>query len=245
MSLKEGYPSSSGYVSFTKKWHNKPYPFISPNQPELSAAGKNVVVTGGGSGIGLAAAIAFAQAGAASIAVIGRRRERLQAAAADIRAAGPRTRVICEPADMAKLADADRALKNIFNEVGKIDVLISGAGIMPTIGSVQGYSDEDFRRGLEVNVMSAFNAIQGFLPLAAPNAKLFNVSSGMGHIAPVPGLMTYSVAKAAVIRLFDYAASEHPKLHVVNIQPGVVVTDLNKVTGMPGQDERTCSYPIV
>lgn len=239
MSLKEGYPSSAGYVSFTETWHNKPYPFISPKRPELSAAGKNVIVTGGGSGIGLAAAIAFAQAGAASIAIIGRRKERLQAAAADIRAAGHHTRILCEPANMANMADADRALTNIASEVGKIDIFISGAGIMPTLGPVQGYSEDDFRRGFEVNVMSAFNAIQSFLPLAAPNAKLLNISSGIGHIAPLPGLVAYSVTKAAIVRLFDYVASEHPELHIVNIQPGVVVTDLNKVTGMPGQDERT------
>lgn len=239
MSLKEGYPSSSGYVSFTEKWHNKPYPFISPNRPELSAAGKNVVVTGGGSGIGLATAIAFAQAGAASVAIIGRRKERLQAAAADIKAAGPSTRVICEPADMADRAAADRALTAIYKEVGKLDILIAGAGIMPKIGPVKGYSEEDFRRGFELNVINAFNAIQCFLPLAVPNAMLFNVSSGIGHIAPIPGLLTYSLNKAAIIKLFDHVASELPELHVVNIQPGVVESDVNKPTGMPGQDERT------
>ena len=40
------------FTSFTKTWHNKPYASISPSRPELSAKGKNVVVTGGGTGIG-------------------------------------------------------------------------------------------------------------------------------------------------------------------------------------------------
>lgn len=41
-------PSSS----FTKVWHSDTYPAINPTKPELSVAGKSVVITGGGAGIG-------------------------------------------------------------------------------------------------------------------------------------------------------------------------------------------------
>ena len=68
------------FVSFTKTYHNKPYDDISPTRPELSAAGKNVVVTGGGTGIGKAIATAFTQAGAKSVAILGRRLDKLEAA---------------------------------------------------------------------------------------------------------------------------------------------------------------------
>lgn len=89
-------------VSFTKTWHTKPYPYISPNRQELSATGKNVVVTGGGTGIGLATAIDFAEAGADSVSIIGRRLGKLQAGVASINAASKalNTRVFYQTADL-------------------------------------------------------------------------------------------------------------------------------------------------
>ena len=56
----------SGFTSFTKAWHNKPYGSIDPKRAELDAENKFVVIAGGSSGIGKAIAIAFAEAGARS-----------------------------------------------------------------------------------------------------------------------------------------------------------------------------------
>jgi hypothetical protein len=77
MSLKESINTPS-FFYFTKTWHSKPYPAISPTRPELSVAGKNIVVTGCGAGIGKAIAMSFAQAGASSITIHGRREGRLK-----------------------------------------------------------------------------------------------------------------------------------------------------------------------
>ncbi|KAK6953565.1 hypothetical protein Daesc_005870 [Daldinia eschscholtzii] len=56
----------------TGTWHNDPYATISPQRPELSAAGKTAVVTGAGSGIGRETARAFAAAGAKHVPLLGR-----------------------------------------------------------------------------------------------------------------------------------------------------------------------------
>jgi len=228
------------FFSFTKTWHSKPYPFISPTRQELSASGKNVIVTGGGTGIGKATAIAFAQAGAASVAILGRRLDRLQTAAAEITSAGPATRVLFEICDMSNRAAVDIALQNITDKVGKVNVFVSNAGILPTLGKVVGYDESEFRRGFELNVMGAFNAVQSFAQVAAPGAKIFNISSGIAHWAPATTfpVFNYGVNKAAIVKLFDYFQAENPELHVVHVHPGVVSTEINADSEVKGQDER-------
>lgn len=231
-----------GWTSFTNKWHDKPYPFISPSRPELSAAGKNVVVTGGGTGIGKATAIAFAQAGAASVAIIGRRLDRLQTSAAAIIAAGPSTRVLFETADITKHASIDGALKTIVGQVGKIDVFVSNAGILPSYGGVASYDENELRRAFEVNVIGSLNAVQAFIPMAASGAKLFNLSSCLAHlapVAPVEDVFAYSITKLASTRMFDFVAAEKPELHVVNVHPGITDTEINANTDVKGVDEGT------
>ncbi|KAH6995553.1 hypothetical protein BKA56DRAFT_650426 [Ilyonectria sp. MPI-CAGE-AT-0026] len=222
---------------FTKVNHHKPYPFISPTRPELTAAGKNVVVTGGASGIGKAIAVAFSQAGAKSVAIISRRLNRLEAAAAEIMAAGPATRVVYESADLTDRAAVDGAMKSITDQVGKIDIFISNAGILQDSASVVGYDVRELTRGFELNVIGPFNAVQAFVPHAAPGSMLFNVSSSVAHIAPIPGMFAYAATKAAIIKMFDYVAAENPGLHVVHVQPGLVDTEMNVDSPVKGQDE--------
>jgi NAD(P)-dependent dehydrogenase (short-subunit alcohol dehydrogenase family) len=231
-----------GWTSFTATWHDKPYPFISPSRSELSAAGKNVVITGGGTGIGKATAIAFAKAGAASVAILGRRLDRLHTSASEITAAGPATRVLFETADITKRTSIDGALKTIVGQVGKIDIFVSNAGVLPSSGGVASYDESELRRGFEVNVIGSLNAVQAFIPLAAPGAKLFNISSCLAHlapVAPVEDVFAYAVTKLASTRMFDFVAAENPELHVVNVHPGVTDTEINANTDVKGVDEGT------
>ncbi|CRG85376.1 hypothetical protein PISL3812_02458 [Talaromyces islandicus] len=213
----------------------EPYPFISPTRPELSAAGKNIVITGGGTGIGKAIGIAFAQAGAKSIAIVGRRLDRLATAVDEIKqAASSTTHVLCEAGDVTDLVSIKSALAKIVSQLdggeGKIDIFAANAGVLPEEAPVFGYSEAELRKSFEVNVMGTFNSLQAFLPLASPNAKLFNTGSGIGHWAPlpeVPGVFGYAATKAAALKIVDYFAAENPGIHVVSIMPGIIATEIN------------------
>lgn len=234
----ELYAGNALLKSFTKTWHDKPYPQISPSRPELSASGRVVFITGGGSGIGKATAIAFAQAGAKAIAIFGRRVDRLQSAAEEIRkanAAGT-TSVVFEGVDLSQRAAVDAAFARAVKQVGgaKVDVFIHNAGILQKLGPVAGYEEADLRSGLELNMIGAFNTVQAMLPLLAPKAKVFNVSSCIAHMLPVPGPWAYAATKAANSKMFDYLQAEHPDLHIVNVQPGVIDTEINADTAMAG-----------
>ncbi|KAJ3546381.1 hypothetical protein NM208_g2024 [Fusarium decemcellulare] len=231
----------SGYISFTKTWHNKPYAAIDPTRPELSASGKFVVVTGGGTGIGKAIAIAFAQAGAKTVAILGRRQEKLKAASSEIaqNASVADFEALFEVADISKRASLDTAVASLVKKAtgAKVDILVSNAGISMDPGSVKGYDEDEFRRGLELNVVGAFNTIQSFAPVLATSAHVFNTSSGIAHISPVPEMWAYATTKAAVIKVFDYLQEQYPEWHVVQIQPGVIATELNTQFNVTSQDE--------
>ncbi|KAH8696439.1 hypothetical protein BGW36DRAFT_451897 [Talaromyces proteolyticus] len=232
-------------VSFTKTWHSKPYPFIDPSRPELSAAGKNVVVTGGGSGIGNAVAVAFAKAGAKSVSIVGRSADKLKRGAENIQGAilpNGTTKVISEAADFLVKSQIDAAIQSIVAKVGKIDVFVSNAGILQQPGPITPYNVDLFLFGVSEGIRSVFNAFQAFLPVAGPDAVVLNTSSCVATITPVPGIPAYAVSKAATLKEMEYFAAENSHVRVVNIQPGWVTSDHNGHMGevrdspdLPGQ----------
>lgn len=226
-----------GFVSFTKSWHSKPYPFISPTRPELSARGKNIVITGGGTGIGQATGVAFAKAGAKSIAILGRRADKLEASEAAILAAvasegttttTTTTTVLHETVDLLDRAQTAAAFDSIARKVGgKIDVLVSNAGLAGDVGPMATYSAETFTKVFEANVITALHAFQAFLPHAGPEPVLVNTSTGLAHVAPWAGSGAYPTAKAAALKMTDYIAAENPQVRVVSVHPGWIPTDFN------------------
>ncbi|KAJ4292763.1 hypothetical protein N0V90_009426 [Kalmusia sp. IMI 367209] len=227
----ELYQGDKYFRSFTRTWHNKPYPQISPLRPELRIDDSVVFITGGGTGIGKATAIAFAQAGAKFIAIFGRRVDKLKSAAEEIRKENPNetTTVVFESVDLSKRVDVDAAFASALEKIGKvqIDIFIHSAGILQTQGDVAGYDYDEYRKGLDLNMTGAFNALQTALPLLAPEAKVFNISSCIAHIGLMPRSWAYAATKIANSKMFEYLQAENPNLHVVNVHPGVVNTEIN------------------
>lgn len=214
--------------SFTKTWHKDPYPFLSLSRPELSAAGKNVVITGGGTGIGRAIAVAFAQAGAKSIAIVGRRADKLKEGAEVISAAATNkeTQVLTESADILNVEALTAAFKSISDKVGKLDVLVLNAGA----GKVSNILELDpvaAREDFEINVIGALNSLKAFNPVASAEPVYLYTATGNAHTPAIPMLGSYTLSKGAGVILMDHFQVENPNAHVVNVVPGFIKTDLN------------------
>lgn len=149
--------------------------------------GTVAVVTGASSGIGTATARRLASHGA-TVALVARRQDRLQALAADIEEAGGTALVL--PADISVREQAHAAVARTIDRAGRLDILVNNAGLM-LLGPVVGADPQEWDRMLAVNVQGLLNMTHAALPhlLTAADdeqrgvADIVNVSSIAGRVA--------------------------------------------------------------
>jgi NAD(P)-dependent dehydrogenase (short-subunit alcohol dehydrogenase family) len=122
-------------TNFTKTVHNNVYPTISPSRPELSQAGKTILITGGGDNLGLSIAHAFVEAGAKTVIITGRRPDVLEAAKNQleekIRNANSQTTVVAAAFDIIDKKQIDELWVDLRQKDITVDVLISNAAKPP------------------------------------------------------------------------------------------------------------------
>ncbi|WP_320669893.1 SDR family NAD(P)-dependent oxidoreductase [Patulibacter defluvii] len=193
--------------------------------------GTAALVTGASSGIGEAAAVALAAEGAA-VALVARRRDRLDALAARIEAGGGRALAI--EADVTDRAQATEAVATAAAELGRIDTVLNNAGVM-LLGPVVDADLGEWERMLALNVQGLMYVAHAALPhlLAAAEdgprqvADLLNVSSVAGRVAR-SGSAVYNATKHAVGAFSEGLRQEVTQRHVrvSLIEPGAVDTEL-------------------
>jgi NAD(P)-dependent dehydrogenase (short-subunit alcohol dehydrogenase family) len=231
--------TSSFFPSITKLSHNESYPAISPSRPELSVKGKAVVITGGGSGIGASIAKAFAAGGSTKIAIIGRTETKLLATKHAIEEEFQGTEVLAVPADITNAKQVDDAFLKINQTFGKIDVLVCSSAAMSIPHPILSpdFDVQDFWSTFNTNILGSIYTVKGFARYAAEGAHILNISTCVGHMPPLEaGVSAYAASKAAAAKLFDYIAFENPELHIVNVHPGLVDTDMSRKSGHGGMD---------
>ncbi len=188
-------------------------------------------VTGASSGIGAASATALAAEGAA-VALAARRRDRLDAVAADIRDAGGTALVLeCDVTDEAQAADA---VARTVAELGRLDTLINNAGVM-LLGPVVGAPISEWQQMVELNILgllySAHAALPHLLQAAEQGprrvADIVNISSVAGRHAR-NGNGVYSLTKHGVGAFSESLRQEVTKryVRVSLVEPGATATEL-------------------
>ncbi|MFF3248421.1 SDR family NAD(P)-dependent oxidoreductase [Streptomyces sp. NPDC002870] len=193
--------------------------------------GTAALVTGASSGIGHATALELAREGA-SVALVGRREDRLTDLAAEISNAGGKALVV--PADITTAQAAAEAVERTVENLGRLDILVNNAGLM-LLGPAPGADLNDWRRMIDINLMglmyTAHAAVPHLVKAAAEEprqvADIVNIGSLAGRNAYAMSAV-YSATKFGVGAFSEALRQELARQHVrvSVVEPGSVDTEL-------------------
>ncbi|HVI33951.1 glucose 1-dehydrogenase [Phenylobacterium sp.] len=189
-------------------------------------SGKVALVTGGSRGLGLEMVRAFARAGA-DVVIASRKLDACEAVAAEIRALGRRALAVSVHA--AKWDQIDGLIETAYAEFGRIDILVNNAGMSPAVPSHE-VTEQLFDSVLGLNFKGPFRLASqvAHRMKQAGGGVIINVSSS-GALMPLPGVVPYSGAKAALNAMTVSMAREYgPEVRVNTISAGPFLTDISK-----------------
>ena len=188
--------------------------------PKELFKGRTVFVTGGGSGINLGIARNFAALGA-SIAICGRTQDKLDKAAAELRALGAKACPVV--ADVRDFAALEAAFARSAQELGPMDVLVAGAaGNFPV--PAEKLSANGFRTVIEIDLLGAFNASRAaFGQLQETRGSIIFASAGMAYM-PHAYQVHVGAAKAGIDMMMKNLALEWGRhgIRANSIVPGPI-----------------------
>lgn len=196
-------------------------------------AGKTAVVTGASSGIGRAIAQHLGAEGA-TVYLVGRDKDRLEAAAQAVTEAGGKG--IAHPADVRDIATVKAVVDRAAADTGRLNVMVNGAGLERGFG--QSFVDnepEGWREMLEVNVLALLMGAQAAI-------KAMRATGSEGHIVNIGSVAgrreasgVYGATKAAVNSIGTTLRQEleSDPIRVVQILPGAVLTNFGR--NMPAE----------
>jgi NADP-dependent 3-hydroxy acid dehydrogenase YdfG len=193
--------------------------------------GTVALITGASSGIGEATALALAAEGA-TVALVARRRDRLEALKARIESSGGTALAV--EADVSDQQQAAAAVDTVVTELGRLDTVVNNAGLM-LIGPAAEADPADWDKMLNVNVQGLLYITRASLPhliaAAADSprgvADVVNISSTAGRVAR-PGTAVYSLTKFGVGAFSEAIRQEvlGQRVRVSLVEPGTVQTEI-------------------
>ncbi|WP_063017130.1 3-(cis-5,6-dihydroxycyclohexa-1,3-dien-1-yl)propanoate dehydrogenase [Nocardia nova] len=203
---------------------------------------KVVLITGGGTGIGRAVVERFVAEGA-RVGVLDRSDE----AIADLRALLG-TNVVATQGDVRSLDDHKQAVADTVEQFGRIDALVTVAGIFDYFVSLESIAedriDAAFTEMFDINVKGSLLAVKAALPeLKSTQGNIVLTISNAGYL-PGGGGPLYTGSKFAVRGLLSQLSFElAPDIRVNAVAPGGTVTPLRGITAMDSGNQRLVDMP--
>jgi len=202
---------------------------------DLKLKDKVAVVTGASKGIGAGIAKAFAAAGAKVVVNYASSKEGADKVVNEITKNGGVA--IAVRGDVTKSAEVKKLFEETGNTFGRLDILVNNAGVFK-FEPVEAVTEESFHTQYNThvlgNLLSTQNAVAMF---GNGGGSIINISSTVSQ-NPIPGLVVYCAAKAAVDNMTKLLAKElgGRKIRINTIAPGVTETEGTHSAGIIGGD---------
>lgn len=202
--------------------------------------GKVAVVTGASRGIGRAVVEGLAAAGA-DVVVTSRKLDACERAAAEINAATGR-RAVPVACHVGRWEDCDSLVEQVYDELGRCDVLVNNAGMSPVYDDLTSVTPELYDKVHVVNARGPFrlSVLIGGRMAAGDGGSIINISTA-GTLRPGVHELPYAMAKAGLNALtLGLAGAWAPKVRANLVLPGAFDTDIAKAWA-PGMKERAAA----
>ena len=194
----------------------------------IDLTGRVAIVTGGTRGIGKAIVKKLAQQGAAVALNYRKSSKEAEELVNELKNNGKKA--IAIQADVSSFNDAQEMVKKVVDEFGKVDILVTNAG-MNWDGVIWKMTEEQWDRVIEVDLKGTFNYVRAVAPVMRENkwGRLITITSINGLRGKF-GQTNYSAAKGGVIGLTKASAKDLGKYGITanSVAPGFILTEMGE-----------------
>ncbi len=184
-----------------------------------------VAITGASSGIGEATARHLAARGA-GLVIGARRTDRLETLAGELRSDG--AEVVTVGVDVSRRADLEQLVLAAVDRFGRLDVLVSNAGIS-RLGPLADCDVDGWSAMIDVNLRAVLYGIAAAMPVfRRQGSGHFVTTVSTAGLKIVPGMAVYAATKNAVRTVMESLRQESTDgvIRTTSISPGFVRTEL-------------------
>ncbi|MCU1387022.1 MAG: short-chain dehydrogenase/reductase [Ilumatobacteraceae bacterium] len=150
-------------------------------------------------------------------------------------------------ADVSDFAQVEAVVAHAIERFGRLDVLVSNAGVLAPNGRIHNLTDQDWDRAIRINLMGAVNAIRaGVAPMREQRSGSIILTASVAGMTAWSHAAPYCATKAAVIQLAKVAAVEYARDNVrINcVCPGTFLSSIHADLPQEAIDAMGAKHPL-